>query len=80
MVTNDLRKGDRVLLANGWYAVILDNKRGNIRLAKVEGLYTEVGSIYGHDIKCLVTSGGTVPMEYTKAQDKARAMNKELFG
>jgi len=50
MTTNDIKKGMRIKLANGWYATMMDNKRGNIRLAEVEGLYTEMGSIYAHDI------------------------------
>lgn len=40
----------RIRLANGWYATMMDNKRGNIRLAEVEGIVKEIGSIYAHDI------------------------------
>ena len=50
MKTNDLKKGDRVRLANGWYATIADNMKGNTRMADVEGLYHEIGSVYSHDI------------------------------
>ena len=28
----------------------MDNKKGSIRLAEVEGFYTEIGSIYASDI------------------------------
>lgn len=48
--TNDLKKGMWVLLAIGWLAQIADNKKGNIRMATVYGLYTEMGSIYAWDI------------------------------
>ena len=48
--TNKLKKGTRVVLRNGWEAVLEDNKRGSIRLATVFGTYTEMGSIYAHDI------------------------------
>ena len=48
--TNKLKKGTRVVLRNGWEAVLEDNKRGSIRMATVEGFYTEMGSIYAHDI------------------------------
>ena len=48
--TNKLKKGTRVVLRNGWVAVLEDNKRGSIRMATVEGFYTEMGSIYAHDI------------------------------
>lgn len=48
--TNKLKKGTRVVLRNGWQAVLEDNKRGSIRMATVEGFYTEMGSIYAHAI------------------------------
>ena len=48
--TNALKKGTRVVLRNGWEATLEDNKRGSIRMATVEGFYTEMGSIYAHDI------------------------------
>lgn len=50
MLTNELKKGDVVRLRNGWYAVIADNMKGNIRMATVYGHYTETGSVYAHDI------------------------------
>ena len=50
MKTNEIKKGTRVQLRNGFYATILDNKKGNIRNARVEGYSTEVGSVYAHDI------------------------------
>ena len=59
MKANDLRKGDRVLLKNGWYATMADNKKGNIRLATVEGFETEMGSIYMHDVAWHVHSETT---------------------
>ena len=48
--TNDLKKGARVKLRNGWEAIIQDNKRGNIRTAEVFGTYHETGDIYSHHI------------------------------
>jgi len=48
--TNKLKKGTRVVLRNGWEAVLEDNKKGSIRMATVFGVYTEMGSIYAHDI------------------------------
>ena len=50
MTTNDLKKGTRVKLSNGWDATLLDNRKGKIRLAEVEGIVTECGSIYASDI------------------------------
>lgn len=60
MLANDLRKGDRVVLHNGWNATIKDNKKGNIRVATVEGFATETGSIYIWDIKGRVLVGEPV--------------------
>lgn len=48
--TNDLKKGVRIQLSNGWYGTLADNMKGNIRMAEVEGFYTEIGSVYAHDI------------------------------
>jgi hypothetical protein len=47
---NDLKKGSRVLLRNGWEADLIDNGKGNTRYAKVYGDYTEMGSVYTKDI------------------------------
>lgn len=77
MKTNELKRGDRVQLRNGWFATIADNAKGNTRIAKVEGFVTDTGSIYAHNIMRLVrdqpgTSESTV-IEHTPAQDKLRA-------
>jgi hypothetical protein len=50
MKTNDLKRGSRVKLLNGWEAEIADNMKGNTRLATVYGEFTETGSVYAHDI------------------------------
>jgi hypothetical protein len=83
MKTNDLKKGDRVLLNNGWYATIADNKKGNIRMAEVEGLYTETGSVYSHEIGFYIPStsfgdGPRVQLEHTDKQLKLKAQLEEM--
>lgn len=50
MKTNDLKKGDWVMLGHGWIAQIADNAKGTARMATVHGFETEIGSIYAHDI------------------------------
>lgn len=80
MKTNDLKKGTRVKLANGWQAIIEDNKKGNIRFAKVFGLYTELGSVYSHDILEAEVDGTWVTVEHTPAQEKCKKLNTSLFG
>ena len=77
MKTNELKKGDTVYLSNGFIAEIMDNKRGNVRLAKVYGMYgEEIGSIYAWDILRVVTTKTSdtflEEIELTPAQEKAR--------
>jgi hypothetical protein len=70
--TNDLKKGARVQLNNGWYATIQDNRKGDVRIATVEGLYTETGSIYAHDIVRVELSDGWVAVSHTPKQKATR--------
>jgi hypothetical protein len=83
MKTNELKTGDRVKLANGWYATIADNKKGNIRMATVEGIYTETGSVYSHDI-VLYRNGPTddclwLKIEHTPAQLECKARDEAFM-
>ena len=69
MKTNDLKKGNRVRLANGWEAEIADNLKGNIRLCTVFGFCTEMGSVYSHDIVAAKDEHGNWQwIEHTPAQ------------
>jgi hypothetical protein len=74
MKTNDLKKGVRVRLRNGWEATIEDNGRGNTRMATVYGFYTEMGSVYSHDIVAAKVDDKWVCVEHTPAQIKLRNM------
>lgn len=81
MTTNDIKSGMRFKLANGWYGTMKDNKRGNIRLAEVEGLYTEIGSIYAHDIISVEKPDGIWhTIELTKSQVQTARAVAELGG
>jgi len=70
MRTNELKKGARVMLANGWEADIMDNMKGNTRMAKVYGYECEIGSVYSHDIVAYKGADGAWrnDIEYTPAQ------------
>ena len=69
MKTNDIKKGMRVKLTNGWFGTMKDNARGNIRLVDVEGYCREIGSVYSWDIESVILNDGTVhPAVYTDAQ------------
>lgn len=79
ITTNQLKSGDRVKLANGFTATILDNKKGNTRLARVNGIVEECGSIYSHDIVTYIApTGHEVAIELTDAQKTLRARCKAL--
>lgn len=73
MLTNEIKKGTRVRLRNGWYATMADNARGNIRMATVEGFETETGSVYSHDImRVQLPDGSWQIVEHTPAQKKVK--------
>lgn len=73
MKTNDIKKGQRVKLRNGWEGTMADNAKGNTRMVRVEGFYTETGSVYSHDIVAVQIGGiGWQTVEHTPAQIKLR--------
>ena len=72
MLTNEIKKGTRFQLRNGWFATMFDNRKGNTRMAEVEGLFTEIGSVYSHDIMRALVNGNWVPVKHTAAQNKLR--------
>lgn len=77
MKTNELKKGTRVRLrGTGWEADLIDNMRGNIRMAKVYGAFTEAGSIYSHNIVAYKDKDGNWKhdLEYTESQKKCALM------
>lgn len=78
MQTNDIKKGMRILLSQGWEGTMKDNLRGKIRMVEVEGIYTEIGSVYAHDIVGVldVANAEWVKVEHTPAQLK---LKKELL-
>ena len=79
MKTNDLKKGTLIYLRNGWFATIVDNKKGNIRDATVEGFYIETGSVYSHDIMEARVDGKWISVEHTPAQNKLREQLERIF-
>jgi len=73
--TNDLKKGAKVVLrGTQWNATIMDNKKGNVRMAEVQGIFTEMGSIYMHDIGYAIIDNEKYLIELTEDQKKMKAM------
>jgi len=81
MKTADIKKGMRILMANGWEGTMKDNGRGTTRFAEIEGFYTEMGSVYSHDIVgCQDATGVWHHVEHTEKELKCKAMNVAIFG
>ena len=80
MLTKDIKKGMRFRLANGWYGTMKDNMRGTTRMAEVEGFYTEIGSVYSHDIVVVLTDTGWENVVHTDKELKCKELNKAIFG
>lgn len=74
MQTNDIKQGMRVYLNSGWEGTMQDNRKGNTRMVEVEGIYTEIGSVYTHDIVGVldVANAEWVKVEHTPAQLKLK--------
>lgn len=89
MLINDLKKGDRVILENGWFATVADNRKGGIRkMLTVEGYATETGDVYVDEIMAYVESDGEdslytellMTVKQEKDMTKVREQMKALFG
>tara|TARA_R100000742_G_C4235966_1_gene56563 strand:+ start:112 stop:357 length:246 start_codon:yes stop_codon:yes gene_type:complete len=64
---NKLKKGVRGMLKNGSGFILMDSKRGNIRMAQVDGLFgTEMGSIYMHDVDWVEIGGDAVKVDTSR--------------
>ena len=72
MKTNDVKKGTRVKLRNGWFGTMADNAKGQTRMVDVEGFCREIGSVYSHDIVAALIGETWTAIEHTPAQNKLR--------
>ena len=70
ILSNDIKEGDCLFLYNCWYAEMLDNARGNIRIANVHGDFTEAGSIYVWDIDKVARNKKMYTVKLTDKQKK----------
>lgn len=79
IASNDLKKGAVIRMrGTGWRGTIADNAKGNIRMATIEGVYTETGSVYVWDIKCAIINSIDVPIALTEKQAKDRTRIKAM--
>lgn len=73
MFANDMKKGMRVLLRNGWFGTMSDNAKGLTRIVDVEGFEREMGSVYTFDIakvRSCENEESWQTVEFTPAQQK----------
>ena len=78
ITSNEMKKGDFIIQANGWYGEILDNMKGNTRVANIHGYFTEAGSIYVWDITNIVKDGKLYNLKLTDKQVKDRVMVESI--
>lgn len=72
--TNDIKKGTKIKLDDGFTATMQDNMKGNIRLISiVTPQMEEFGSTYAHRIKQAFINGQWVDVELTDDQRKLKA-------
>ena len=76
MKTNELKKGTRIVMRNGWEGTLMDNLKGNTRMAEIEGYCTEIGSVYAHDImRYRDAELNWHDVEHTDKQKKCKQLN-----
>lgn len=78
MKTNDIKSGTIVRLKNGWLATMMDNRRGNIRTATVQGTCEETGSIYASNIVQALVDGVWVTVQHNATQTKGAALRAAM--
>ena len=78
MLANDVKKGMRVQLNNGWYGTMMDNLKGATRMVTVEGIVTETGSVYTHDIRKVLVNGVWEDVELSAKQAAHRSKLKMM--
>ena len=76
---SDVTKGARVELRNGFHVTVLDNLvNGQTRLCNVEGIVTEMGSVYSSDMLHVLTPTGWLPILHTPKQLAGRKARQQL--
>lgn len=80
--SNDVKKGAIVTFEDGRIGEVVDNRRGNLRMVKVEvyfqpGSY-DIGDEYVHYWSTVLQGGILYRVEHTESQGKTRDLLKEL--
>lgn len=80
VITNQLKRGMRIKLRNGWEALVVEECKENILEAKVFGDFTETGSIYAHDVVAVQIDGSWVEVKMTEAQRRFHDELSRFYG
>ena len=80
--SNDVKKGAVAYFKDGRIGEVIDNRRGNLRMVKVEvygmpGMY-DMGDEYVHNWDTVVQNGVRYKVDHTKSQGKTRDLLNEL--
>lgn len=70
ILSNEIKDGDVFVQTNGWVGEMVDNMRGNTRVANIHGFFTEAGSIYVWHISQVVKDGVLRNIKLTPKQKK----------
>jgi len=79
MRADQLKKGTRLRMRNGWEAIVVEKCDGNTLIAKVFGDFTETGSIYAHNIVAAKVDGNWIEVEMTEEQARFYSEVKNIF-
>jgi hypothetical protein len=73
----DVKKGTRVILRNGFKAIVEDNKTtSHTRLVTVQNHFNDMGSVYATDIVEAMEEGIWFVVQHSPAQLKAAQARK----
>lgn len=73
----DIKRNERVLLANGWEAEVIGSTKGFTTLCNVHGWEEELGSVYTTDIECVKRDGEWLKVKHTPGQVKNAAKRQK---
>jgi hypothetical protein len=77
---NEIKKGERVRMNNGWEGTMKDGRKGPTRDVEVEGIVTETGSVYVADIVAVKRDGEWVDVVSNEKQKRPRDIMNQIFG
>lgn len=78
ILSNDIKDGDVFVQNNGWVGEMVDNMRGNTRVANIHGYFEETGSVYVWHISQVAKDGVLRKLKLTPKQEKDKLRTEEF--